>query len=38
VRPDELATSCLYALAAAGGMPPKAAVRHLVQITMGGRL
>jgi AcrR family transcriptional regulator len=36
VAPDELATYCLHALAAAGRMPSKAAVRRLVTVTLAG--
>ena len=36
VAPDELASYCLHALAAAGGMPSKAAVNRLVGITLAG--
>ena len=36
VAPDELASYCLHALAAAGGMPSKAAVRRLVTVTLAG--
>jgi AcrR family transcriptional regulator len=36
VAPDELATYCLYALRAAGGLPSKAAVRRLVDVTLAG--
>jgi AcrR family transcriptional regulator len=34
--PDELASYCLHALAAAGSLPSEAAVRRLVAITLGG--
>lgn len=34
VAPDELANYCLHALAAAGGLPSKAAVRRLVTVTL----
>jgi AcrR family transcriptional regulator len=36
VAPDELATYCLHALAAASGLPSKAAVRRLVTVTLAG--
>jgi AcrR family transcriptional regulator len=36
IAPDELATYCLHALAAAGGLPSKAAVRRLVNLTLAG--
>jgi AcrR family transcriptional regulator len=36
VAPDELATYCLHALAAAGSLPSKAAVRRLVMVTLTG--
>jgi len=36
VTPDELATYCLHALAAAGSLPTKAAIRRLVGTTMAG--
>jgi AcrR family transcriptional regulator len=36
VAPDELATYCLHALTAAGGLPSKAAVRRLVTVTLAG--
>jgi AcrR family transcriptional regulator len=36
VAPDELATYCLHALAAASSLPSKAAVRRLVTITLAG--
>lgn len=36
VPPDELASYCLHALTAAGGMPSKAAVRRLVTVTLAG--
>jgi hypothetical protein len=36
VAPDELASYCLHALAAAGSLPSKAAVRRLVTITLAG--
>jgi AcrR family transcriptional regulator len=36
VAPDELAIYCLHALAAATGLPSKAAVRRLVAVTMSG--
>jgi AcrR family transcriptional regulator len=36
VPPDELATYCLHALSAAGGLPSAAAVRRLVTITLAG--
>jgi AcrR family transcriptional regulator len=36
VAPDELATYCLHALAAAGSLPSKAAVRRLVTVTLTG--
>jgi AcrR family transcriptional regulator len=36
VAPDELANYCLHALAAASGLPSKAAVRRLVTVTLGG--
>lgn len=36
VAPDELATFCLHALAAASSLPSKAAVRRLVQVTLAG--
>lgn len=34
--PDELATYCLHALAAASALPSKAAVHRLVDVTMAG--
>ncbi len=36
VAPDELASYCLHALAAAGSLPSKAAVRRLVKVTLAG--
>lgn len=36
VAPDELAGYCLHALAAAGSLPSKAAVRRLVTVTLAG--
>lgn len=36
VSPDELASYCLHALAAASGLPSKAAVRRLVTVTLAG--
>ena len=36
VAPDELATYCLHALAAASTLPSKAAVRRLVTVTLNG--
>ncbi|WP_280879088.1 TetR/AcrR family transcriptional regulator [Streptomyces pseudovenezuelae] len=36
VSPDELAGYCLHALAAAGALPSKAAVRRLVAVTRAG--
>lgn len=36
VTPDELAAYCLHALAAAGDLPSKTAIRRLVQVTMAG--
>jgi AcrR family transcriptional regulator len=36
VAPDELASYCLHALAAAGCLPSKAAVRRLVTVTLAG--
>jgi len=36
VSPDELASYCLHALAAASGLPTKAAVRRLVMVTLAG--
>ena len=36
VAPDELASYCLHALGAAGGMPSKAVVRRLVTVTLAG--
>ncbi len=36
VAPVELAAYCLHALAAANGMPSKAAVRRLVAVTLAG--
>jgi AcrR family transcriptional regulator len=36
VAPDELASYCLHALTAAGGLPSKAAVRRLVTVTVAG--
>lgn len=36
VAPAELAAYCLHALAAANGMPSKAAVRRLVAVTLAG--
>ena len=38
VAPEELASYCLHALAAAGGLPSKAAVRRLVTVTLAGLL
>ena len=34
VSPDELATYCLHALAAASALPSKAAVHRLVDVTI----
>jgi AcrR family transcriptional regulator len=36
VAPDELASYCLHALAAAGSLPSKAAVQRLVRVTLAG--
>ncbi len=36
VAPDELASYCLHALAAAGSLTSKAAVRRLVRVTLAG--
>jgi AcrR family transcriptional regulator len=36
IAPDELATFCLHALAAASGLPSKAAVVRLVNVTLAG--
>jgi AcrR family transcriptional regulator len=36
VPPDELATYCLHALAAAGSLPSKTAVRRLVTVILAG--
>lgn len=36
VAPDELAAYCLHAIAAAGKLPSKAAVRRLVAVTLSG--
>jgi AcrR family transcriptional regulator len=36
VAPDELVTYCLHAIAAAGSLPSKAAVRRLVGVTLAG--
>jgi AcrR family transcriptional regulator len=36
VAPDELASYCLHALAAARSLPSKAAVRRLVMVTLAG--
>jgi AcrR family transcriptional regulator len=36
VAPDELASYCLHALAAAGSLPSNAAVRRLVAVTLTG--
>jgi hypothetical protein len=36
VSPDELATYCLHALEAAGGLRSKAAVGRLVAVTLTG--
>ncbi|QIN80980.1 TetR family transcriptional regulator (plasmid) [Rubrobacter marinus] len=36
VAPDELASYCLHALAAAGSLPSEAAVRRLVAVTLDG--
>lgn len=36
IAPDELASYCLHALSAAGGLPSEAAVRRLVAITLAG--
>ncbi len=36
VAPDELASYCLHALAAAGGLPSETAVRRLVAVTLAG--
>ncbi|MFJ9011683.1 TetR/AcrR family transcriptional regulator [Streptomyces canus] len=36
VSPDELAGFCLHALAGAGGLPSKAAVKRLVTVTLAG--
>ena len=36
VAPDELANYCIHALAAAGSLPSKAAVRRLVTVTLAG--
>jgi AcrR family transcriptional regulator len=36
IAPDELASYCLHALAAAGSLPSEAAVRRLVAVTLAG--
>jgi AcrR family transcriptional regulator len=36
IAPQELASFCLHALTAASGLPSKAAVRRLVQVTLAG--
>jgi hypothetical protein len=36
VTPDELASYCLHALAAAGSLPTEAAVGRLVAVTLAG--
>ncbi|MBA3251169.1 MAG: TetR/AcrR family transcriptional regulator [Geodermatophilaceae bacterium] len=36
IAPEELASYCLHALTAAGGLPSKAAVRRLVAVTLDG--
>jgi len=36
VAPSELATYCLHALTAAGGMPSQAGVRRLISVTLTG--
>ena len=36
IAPDELVSYCLHAIAAASGLPSKAAVRRLVGVTLGG--
>ena len=36
IAPDELATYCLHALAAANSLRSKAAVRRLVAVTLAG--
>jgi hypothetical protein len=36
VAPDELASYCLHALAAAGSLPSKDAVQRLVTVTLAG--
>jgi hypothetical protein len=36
VAPDELASYCLHALAAASSLPSKTAVRRLVTVTLAG--
>ena len=36
VAPEELASYCLHALAAAGSLPSEAAVRRLVKVTLAG--
>ena len=36
IAPDELVSYCLHAIAAASGLPSKAAVRRLVGLTLGG--
>ena len=36
IAPEELASYCLHALAAAGSLPSKAAVRRLVAVTLAG--
>jgi AcrR family transcriptional regulator len=36
VAPDELASYCLHALAAAGSLPSEAAVRRLLTVTLSG--
>lgn len=38
IAPEELATYCLHALAAAGSLPSKAAVSRLVAVTVAGLL
>jgi hypothetical protein len=36
IAPEELASYCLHALAAASSLPSKAAVRRLVTVTLAG--
>ena len=36
ITPDEIASYCLHALAAAGTLPTKAAIRRLVKVILAG--